>query len=375
MRRGRQLPGGRERAVEGGRRGSRVGRIEDEDRDRLADPEGPQARRQLAAVEVAAQCLGEDVSGQPPLGLAHRPLAHQLERDDRGRLLEDQALGLAQTAGVGDREEPRARRGASGREHRQRQRAARDARMVRRERGFPRTGRGDACADGRDRVVRHLAGERARGDHLAVRREDHCRPADRRRDRARHLVEPALVEQQPLQPPVRCAGPLKSLVLAVHQMRERLFRDCDERKLVRHLEDGEGETLGRGDDALRNTLVLEARSEAKPGEVMARQPPHQLALAGRRRELDPGREYQLAARQPRRRVEQLGAVHPAHGGVSGLAARYQLEPHLSRQAPDGQHGQPRLVVVGGPVPGLREDPRAIRSQASVRTPRRIVSIS
>ena len=79
--------------------------------------------RRAGSAAALAERLGQHVAGQPPLGVAHRALAHQLERHDRGGLLEDQPLEVAQPAGVARGHQPGLGRPAAAAGHRQRQRA------------------------------------------------------------------------------------------------------------------------------------------------------------------------------------------------------------------------------------------------------------
>jgi len=81
-------------------------------------------------------------------------------------------------------------------------------------------------------------------------------------------------------------------------------------------------------------LVLEERGLE---EVVRRQRVDELALRLRRVELHAGREDQLAAREPRRRVRQLGRVHPADRRARAVAACDEVEPHLFHEALNGEH--------------------------------------
>ena len=55
---------------------------EHEHRRALADAERAQPHGELLVGQPPREGLGEHVAGQPPLGVAHRALAHQLERHD-----------------------------------------------------------------------------------------------------------------------------------------------------------------------------------------------------------------------------------------------------------------------------------------------------
>ena len=78
-------------------------------------PNGRRRPRSSPSSSAPSTHLVEHVAGEPPLGVAHDPAAHQLERHHRDRLLEDQALELAEAATVADRDDPRraARRGSA----------------------------------------------------------------------------------------------------------------------------------------------------------------------------------------------------------------------------------------------------------------------
>ena len=94
--------------------GGGVVEVEDEDRGLAADPERLEPAPKLRGLEAAAEGAGEDVAGEAPLGLPRDPAPHQLQGDDRDRLLEDQPLEVAEAAGVADDHDPGLRRAASG---------------------------------------------------------------------------------------------------------------------------------------------------------------------------------------------------------------------------------------------------------------------
>ena len=89
-------------------RSVRLSDPEHQHRGLVPDPERTQPPPQLGLVEVALDHLIEHVAGEPALRVLNDPAAHQLERHHRDRLLEDQALELAQAATVADRNEPHA---------------------------------------------------------------------------------------------------------------------------------------------------------------------------------------------------------------------------------------------------------------------------
>ena len=71
--------------------------------------------------------------------------------------------------------------------------------------------------------------------------------------------------------------------------------------------------------------MAEAGPEAEPSEAVFGEQRCETALPGRRAELDPRRQEQLAAGKPGRRVLELGDVDPANGTVGSARARDQLE--------------------------------------------------
>jgi hypothetical protein len=110
---------------------------------------------------------------------------------------------------------------------------------------------------------------------------------------------------------VQLGAALKSVVLLVDQLRERLLGDRDERHLVRDLEQRELQLLRLRDQRPRQAVVLEPRPQPHPGEAVLREQADELALGLGGLELEAGGEQQLPARQPRRRVLDLGDMHPA----------------------------------------------------------------
>jgi hypothetical protein len=215
--------------------------------------------------------------------------------------------------------------------------------------------------DGGDRRLWQLSAKGAGGDRLAPRAEHGHRAADGRRERAHQLVQAALLENQPLEPLVDRDAALEQLVLLVHEPRERLLGQRDERQLVGDLEHGEAELLRVAHERRRQRLVVEPRAEAEPGEVMAVKQAHELAQLLGPVEPQPGGEQQLAPGQPGRRIGQLRDVHPADRRVGCLLARGKLQAHLGDEAADRQHGPS-----GGP-PG--PTPRSARNAEPPRSPR------
>ena len=212
---------------------------EDEDRRLLADPERLQAPAQLGGLEAPAERAGEHVAGQPPLGLTRDAAAHQLQRDHGDRLLEDQPLEVAEAAGVADDHHPGLGRAAAGRDHRVGERPAGDG-GVGGDEGVPVAGVGERFFADRLRPRRRRARGESRGRRAARRgcREwRRCRP--RRRRSCRDLLQAALLQDQPLEPPLHGDPPLQNLVLLVDQAGEGFLGDRDERGRVGNLEERE----------------------------------------------------------------------------------------------------------------------------------------
>ena len=294
---------------------------EDQHRRFLADPERLQPPSQLGRLQTAAEGAGEDVAGEPPLGLAGDPAAHQLQRHDRHRLLQDQPLEVAEAAGVADDHDPGLGWAAAGRDHRVGERPARH-RGVRGDEGMAVGGVPERLlADAADRVGGELAAEAAAGEPLAAAVEDRDGAADCRGDRRGDLLQPALLQDQPLEPALHRDAALQHLVLLVDEAGEGLLGDRDERGRVGDLEEREVALLGLVDERLRQSLVAEAGAEAEPGEVAVGEDADEGALLGGVVERDPGGQHQLAAGEPRRRVLELGDVDPPHRRRRGLARR------------------------------------------------------
>ena len=148
---------GGERAFERPGGGGRMLEGEDEHRRFVADPERLQPPAQLGRLHAAAERPGEDVAGEPALGLAGDPAAHQLQRDDRDRLLQDQPLEVAEAARVADDHHPGLRRPAARRDHRVGQRPAGD-RGVRGHEGVAVAGVAERLLADRRRSRRPRAG-------------------------------------------------------------------------------------------------------------------------------------------------------------------------------------------------------------------------
>ena len=186
------------------------------------------------------------------------------------------------------------------------------------------------------RGLRRAVG-RARGEQLPAAVEHHRRAADQRRERAGDAVEPALGEHDPLEALVRRQRPPQDRVLLVDQVAERLLGDGDERQLVRDLEQREPVLLGGRGERLGHRLVREPGAEAQAGQLVAGEPRDVLALAIGVGQLHPGGQQQLAAGEPRRRVLQLGDVHPADGMVQPGAPARGAELEIAKEVTESQH--------------------------------------
>ena len=180
----------------------------------VADAEGAQPRLHLALGQAAAQGLGQHVAGQAALGVVHRALAHQLQRHDRGGLLEDQALEVAQPARVARGEQPRPRGSAAARVDGHGDRPAGEVgvlggelrRLARRRARWPPGARAPAPP----RRPRPRSGSSRRKKRAASVSpcgvQHHHGAAHRRGHRPDQLVQAALLDHQPLEPLVdrRC---------------------------------------------------------------------------------------------------------------------------------------------------------------------------
>jgi hypothetical protein len=180
--------------------------------------------------------------------------------------------------------------------------------------------------------------ERPLSEQLAAPVEHQHRAADQRRECARERIEPSLGEHDPLEPLVRGDRPSQDGVLLVDELGERRLGDGDERNVVRDLEHGEVPLAGGLEQLGRNGGMGEPGAESQSRQLRIRQAPDELPLALGGVELQAGGQQQLAARQPRRRVEQLGDVDPANRQVEPRLAREHADIELAQQLTNSQHG-------------------------------------
>jgi hypothetical protein len=153
---------------------------------------------QIPIPQFSLHGIGEDVAGEPALGVAHDSPTHQLERHNRNPLLQDQSLELSERASVAETDEPGARSSSHVGRERQHERptAAGLLRGLERRRRSRRVAARHLGPDRVERGRRNRAPEiRARGD-LAAAVQHHDAAADRRRQRARELVEATFIEHE-----------------------------------------------------------------------------------------------------------------------------------------------------------------------------------
>ena len=132
----------------------------------------------------------------------------------------------------------------------------------------------------------------------------------------------------------------RALQLLVREVAEGGLRERDERGRVRHREQREAEPVGLGGDGGRDLVDPEPEPDPEPGEAVRGEAADVGALRGRAAaEAEPRRQQQLAALEPRRRVGELGDVHPAHVVVepAGPARDRELETGHGGDLADGEH--------------------------------------
>ena len=142
----------------------RARRLQHEHADAVAEPERLEPPRQVGAGQLAGHQRGQQVAGQPALGVVGHAAAQQLERHDRDRLVQRQAVELGRARRrpwppparrAGGRPAPRCRWAACAR----RAAPARGPRARRpaRSRGAPRRGCGGAARRAAPRPCRRRA--------------------------------------------------------------------------------------------------------------------------------------------------------------------------------------------------------------------------
>ena len=149
--------------------------------------------------------------------------------------------------------------------------------------------------------------------------------------RARHAVEAALGQHDPLEPLVRRERALEHRVVLVDQVRERLLGDGDERHLVGHLEQREAELVGGLDASPRARRRGRSRCRARGRTARGRR-------AGRRtragsRDARAGGRWSAAARRP---TATASGRRSRRCGPSGRRCR--RPPHRRRAGRRGRGG-------------------------------------
>ena len=176
---------------------------------------------------------------------------------------------------------------------------------------------------------------------------------------------PLLGQHDPLQPLVRAQRPLQHRVVLVDEVRGRLLGDRDERHLVGHLDEREAELGGRLAQRLGHLLVREPGAEPEPREPVPGEQLHERALAVGVEQPHPGGQEQLAAGQPRRRVLELGDVHPADRVLEPRLARDEADVEVADEVAERQHRPTRRSAAArtpprAPVAGRSGSPRTAR---------------
>ena len=321
----------------GGRGGGGVVEGEDEDGRLVPDSEGLEAASQLGGVKPAAERARQHVAGESALRFPGDAAAHQLQGDDGDRLLQDQPLEVPQPAAVADDDDPCLGRPPARRDDRMGKGAAGDRRVARNERVAVAAVGDGLSADRADSVGRQLAAEAAAGDPLAAAVENRDGAADRAGDGPGDLLQPALLQNQPLESPLHGDPALQHLVLLVYEASERFLGDRDERGRVGDLEEGEVAFLRLLDQRSGQSGVAEPGAEAEAGEIALDELADVLALLGGGVQRDAGGQHQLPAGEPRGRVLELGDVDPAHGRLGRLRPGREVEVKLVEEALDREH--------------------------------------
>ena len=145
--------------------------------------------------------------------------------------------------------------------------------------------------------------------------------------------------------------PLEPGQLLVRQLCRDRLRERDERDLVGHRHERKVQPLGLVGERLRRVGPAEADPECKAGDSVSRQAADVLALGSRElADPEPGRDQQLTALEPRRRIRQLRDVDPADRVRGAARARRKLQTEAGQRCDvsDGEHRVLGLAWTCGP---------------------------
>ena len=265
----------------------------------------------LAIVEAFVLEVVEEVAGETQLRCGDGVASGELESERRLGVVQDQAVVLAELA-----------RRACRTQHRHL--------VVRHDRQLERVLEADAPSC----VPLHQ-------NASALVHQCEAAPEMARHD-GQQALGAATVRHCLREPFVYLEGLCDELELLARQVAEDGLRDGDERHLVRHLEDREALAVGLLDERRRHRLVAEAEPEAQPGQPVTGEPADVGALLGRvGADPEPGRQEELAAFEPRRRVGELRGVEPADVVREARGARRDPETQGRKRDDvlDGEHGQ------------------------------------
>ncbi len=335
-----ERPAGAREPVLGGvrERGGVAAGLERDDDDAPVAGE-PEAREPLRHVGGAPRAGGEaveEVALEPVLGLRDGSRLGELDREQRERVTAHDPIDLRQGLGRTDREErldatsrpdgldPHALTAVDEREAEARALGTRPAQLLPHPlRPLPR-------------------GRRRLGERHPVEVEQQDPAADDPRERRRDALDAPALQHRAGQRVLGLDGPLQQVVLLGEEAAEDRLGDRDERHRVGDLEEREPGLLGRRRQGLRDLVVAEPQPEPEAGEPRVDQPLEVGALLrGRGADGRPGREQDLAALQPRRRILELGAVDPPDGPADARLAgdEPEREPGDVQDVADGErHG-------------------------------------
>ena len=321
---------------------------EDEHRGALPDAERPQPHRELLVGQPPGERLGEHVAGEPALGVAHRALAHQLERHDGHGLLEDQPLEVAEAAGVARRHEPGLRRAAAAQRDRQHERAAGDVRdgraRTRRCRPRARCRRRAARCGARPPRAPAPSPPRAPGAGTPSRR------SSRRAPESTHTAPPvaAASARTTSSSPLSSSTSRSSRLWIAMPRWSTSYCSFTSRVNAFSVSAMNGSSYGTSNTGKPSSrasstsaggqlVVVEAGAEPEPGQVVPGEQPHELALALCR--CRAGSRWSAGARRPTARASGRAAPRCA---PSGPARPRRPRPSRARapsrtRALDGEH--------------------------------------